>query len=877
MTSHPQPMWPRGRCFLASWLIMTPVYAADLSVFSALELGLGLILLLIAIWVPFHIRRSRKLRQQRQLLLQKSQEISRIGSWRYHHRENRLELSDEVYRIFGYEPGGFEPNYQNYLHCIHPEDQQRVEKTFLEAARNNQPFDIVHRVLRPDGSVRIVWEKSQDSLDEGGKVVISTGSIQDITEQAENEHKLRQAASVFRHADEGIMITDAKGVILDVNAAFCRITGYPKEEALGQTPRLLRSGRQGQDFYQHLWESILQRGIWKGLIWNRRKDGQDYAQQATISSICDQDGKISRFVAIFYDATEQVQTQDRLQHMAHHDGLTGLPNRLLLHDRLQQATAYSDRSRSLLLVAYLDLDGFKPVNDDYGHEVGDQLLIEVAQRLKGSVRAHDTVARLGGDEFVLLVGNLNTRAEAEQTLQRIIDAIAVPVHLAGCTPRVTASVGAVLYPLMDADAERLLGQADQAMYLAKNAGKGRYHIFDPNQDAAAKSRHETTARIAQALEAGEMELHYQPVVDMCTAKVLGVEALIRWQHPEEGLLAPVHFLPMIEDTELACQLGRLVLHQGLAQLKAWQAQGVRLRLNLNISARHLRSPGFLPELKTQLGLYPEIQPDQLVFDLTETAVMEDISRIAQLIQSLRVLGCGVALDNFGSGYSCLSYFRRLPVSELKIDKDFIINMLDDEEDLSIVEGIIGLARAFHCQVVAQGVETSQHGQALLMMGCVQAQGYHIARPMSAEALSDWLPNYSPDPQWRSDTAELWRREDLPLLLVDHHHSNWIARVMRFLEGDADDVSLPILYHQQCRFGRWHGSTGQKLYAELPEFQRLGPIHERIHYLVLDLIRLKQSGQVGAARQRLPELATMRDELLSHVQQLQQRLVQDRRH
>lgn len=841
-----------------------------------LGLALAAILLLLATWVPFHVVRSRKLRHQSEHLLKKSQEIAHVGSWRYYHRQHRLEISDEVYRIFGYEPGGFESNYENYLKCIHPEDQQRVERAFLEAAATNQPFDIIHRVLRPNGSVRIVWEKSQDSLDEGGKVIISTGSIQDITEQALNQSKLRQAASVFRHAHEGIMITDIRGIILDVNASFCRITGYSKEEALGQTPRLLQSGRQDKAFYQRLWDAILQQGFWQGLIWNRRKDGEDYAQQATISAICDQDGRTSHFVTIFFDATEQMLIQDRLHQIAHHDGLTGLPNRLLLQDRLQQAMAYSDRTRSLLVVAYLDLDGFKPVNDGYGHEVGDRLLIEVARRLKASVRTHDTVARLGGDEFVLLLGEVHNRAEAEQMLQRIVEVIAVPVQLPDCSPRVTASIGAVLYPLVDADAERLLGQADQAMYLAKNAGKGRFHLFEPNQDSTAKTRHEKISSIGLALERGEMLLHYQPIVDMCAPRVLGVEALIRWQHPEKGLLLPGHFLPMIEDSNLASQLDRWVLSQGFMQLEDWLGQGLQLRLSINIGHRFVRSAGFLSELKELFGRHARIKPENIMLDLSEMAVMEDVSRIAQIVQSLRILGCGVSLDDFGSGYSCLSYFRRLPVSELKIDRDFIINMLDDEEDLSVVEGIIGLAKAFQCQVVAEGVETSQHGQALLMMGCVQAQGHHIAAPMPAQAIPDWVASYEPDPLWHNDPSEIWRREDLPLLLVEHHHHHWVDRVLRFLKDEEEDVTLPILYHQQCRFGRWHAGAGQKLYAQLPEFQALGPIHEDIHHLVLDLVRLKQSGKVEAARKRLPELTAARDELLGRVEQLQQHLIEIRR-
>ncbi|MEO5342442.1 MAG: EAL domain-containing protein [Gammaproteobacteria bacterium SHHR-1] len=835
--------------------------------------GLAGLLLLALFLTLVTVMRSRKQLFEMQELLKKSQEISLVGSWSVDHRNHQLTISDQVYRLFGYEPGAFVATYQTYLQAIHPEDRERVEQAFLNTAKNNQSWEMVHRILRPDGAVRTVLEKSINVVNERGEPIISTGSIQDITEQSENEHKLRLAANVFQHSAEGILITDADARILDVNAAFSHITGYSLEEVEGKTPRILQSGRHDEGFYQAMWNALLDRGFWKGVVWNKRKDGVEYAEQLTISAVRSGDQGARQYVAIFSDITEQLERQNHIEHLAHHDGLTGLPNRMLLHDRLKQAIAYSDRHNTLLAVAYMDLDGFKPVNDDHGHEAGDHLLMEIAYRLKSSLRAQDTVARLGGDEFVLLLSDLHSVDECEQAADRIIALISTPIDIGDeVQVQVSASVGIALYPLIEGADDTLLRNADQAMYVAKTSGKGRYHLFERQSDSGTRTRHEERERIEQALRNEEFLLYYQPIVDMCTGKVVAVEALLRWQHPQEGLLLPERFLPVIENSEVAVNLGYWVMDQAFDQLARWHRQGLELSLNINVSACHLLDQGFIDHLQHLLQQHAELPPYSIGLEIQETAALDDIGRVSNRVGRCRALGIGFALDDFGTGYSSLSYFRRLPIDCVKIDRSFVKDMIDDEDDLAVIEGIIGLSQAFQRRLVAEGVETPQHGVALLMLGCVYAQGYEIARPMPPEQMPDWIEGYAPSPGWQDCLNQRWTRDDLPLLLVDQHHSNWIDRVQTYLDSDQpSDAHLLNLHHRQCRFGRWYKGVGTRLYAQLPEFITLGETHRRIHDQARRLIQLHGHGELESARAGMADLLESKQTLIEQVALLKDRV------
>lgn len=449
------------------------------------------------------------------------------------------------------------------------------------------------------------------------------------------------------------------------------------------------------------------------------------------------------------EAAAREQHRHTLEFLAHHDPLTRLPNRTLLADRMQQSIAQTQRTQRLLAIAYLDLDGFKPVNDALGHETGDLLLTMVAQRLKEQVRAGDTVCRLGGDEFALLLGNLGTIEECTQTIGRLLATIAAPYRFDHQSIRISASIGLTIYPFDDADADTLIRHADQAMYVAKQGGRNRFHLFDAEHDRQLQVRRSTRARIEAALPRNEFVLYYQPKVDMRSGAVIGAEALIRWQHPEDGLLPPGKFLAEIEDTHFAIPLGEWVIATAVAQIAAWRAAGLPLKISVNISPRHLQSPTFTERLAALLASYPQVPPAALELEVVESAALEDVVRVAQVIDRCHALGVTFALDDFGTGYSSLSYFKRLHVDALKIDQSFVRDMLTDDEDHAIVEGVISLTRTFKRQVVAEGVESAEIGAALLALGCPIAQGYGIARPMPAAALPGWVATWRPDPVWQS--------------------------------------------------------------------------------------------------------------------------------
>ena len=467
-------------------------------------------------------------------------------------------------------------------------------------------------------------------------------------------------------------------------------------------------------------------------------------------------GRAVRMLGLTMDVTEQREQQDRLQQLAHFDPLTGLANRVLLADRMRQAMAHAERTGEMLGVVYLDLDGFKPVNDRLGHAAGDQLLIEIARRLAQAMRAADSVARLGGDEFVLLLAALANTQDCELALARAMAAICAPYEVAGELVSVTASMGATLYPADRSDVDTLLRHADQAMYVAKQGGRNRFHFFDSGQEQAARIRGERISELRRALNDGEFVLYLQPRVNMRNGEVVGAEALARWQHPVQGLLAPARFLPDIEGSELNSEFGEWVIDSALTLLQGWQEQGLGLALSINITARHLQSAGFSARLAQRLLAYPGVRSNRLEIEVTESGSLSDLDAAVSVIEQLHQLGVQLSLDDFGTGYSSLTYLRRLPVDTLKIDQSFVRDMLVDPDDRAIVQGVIGLAHSFGRAVVAEGVETAAQGGLLLQMGCEMAQGYGIAKPLPQEQLLPWIVNWTagwnPESSWRKPSV-----------------------------------------------------------------------------------------------------------------------------
>lgn len=443
------------------------------------------------------------------------------------------------------------------------------------------------------------------------------------------------------------------------------------------------------------------------------------------------------------DLTPLKKAQYDLEKLAHFDALTGLPNRILLSDRLNQMISLSHRTEQLVAVAYLDLDGFKQINDSHGHAMGDRVLQQLSDLMKQSLREEDTLARIGGDEFVAVLGGLNQLQDCEPVLKRLLTAASTVLQLDGQNFRISASIGVTIYPLDDAEPDQLMRHADQAMYLAKQAGKDRYQLFDIQLETEIRRKQQALKAISTGLQQGEFELHYQPKINMQTLAFEGAEALIRWQHPQSGLLYPGAFLPVTEGHQVELELGEWVLHSALAQMQQWRLQGFYCPLSINIAAQQIQRSEFADQLAAALQAYPQVNPQQLQLEILETSALDDMELVTDTLLRCRALGVSLALDDFGTGYSSLAYLKRLPIDCLKIDQGFVREMLADADDLSIIQGVLGLAHAFDLHVIAEGVETPAHCRQLLTLGCRYGQGYGIARPMPASALPDWVSKTLP--------------------------------------------------------------------------------------------------------------------------------------
>ncbi len=737
--------------------------------------------------------------------------------------------------------------------------------------------------IRPDGEDEtcdilflisgLVLERKSRPARQGKLIIGRVFSFTDITERKAAETRLKLAASVFSHAHEGIMITDATACIVEVNNTFTRITGYSRDEALGKNARILKSDRQGPEFYNAMWHDLTTRGHWSGELWNRHKNGYLYAEKLSIAAVCDSDDGSLHYVALFSDITELKEHQQQLEHMAHYDALTGIPNRVLLGDRLQQAIAQSRRHQHGLAVVYLDIDGFKEVNDAHGHETGDQLLVCIAQRLRETLREGDTLARLGGDEFVAVLTDIDSRHECESILSRLLQAAATPITVRQHSLQLSASLGVTQFPQDGSDADTLLRHADQAMYQAKQAGKNRYHLFDPEEDRQIQAQRKSIGHIQQALEQEEFELYFQPKVNMRTGTVVGAEALIRWRHPVRGLVLPGEFLPLIEGSELVIRVGDWVLDSALAHMTAWLAQGLDLAVSVNIAAHHLQQENFLPRLQEKLAAHSHVKPGRLELELVESAALEGIGQISHLIEGCQALGVNFSLDDFGTGYSSLTYLRRLPASVLKIDQSFVRDMLWDSEDLAIVEGVIGLAAAFRREVIAEGVETAEHGELLLRPGCDLAQGYRLARPMPASELPGWITRWRPDPAWTNSRNMSVQRDNLPITYAEVDHRNWVKCVEDYLAGA--DMAPPQLDADKCRFGIWYFGDGHQNYGHFDEFIPIGAEHGAVHELARELITVRRAGDAELAHDRVVELHACHDRLISQLHALSAAIVRKR--
>ncbi|RKZ98873.1 MAG: hypothetical protein DRQ43_00880 [Gammaproteobacteria bacterium] len=683
--------------------------------------------------------------------------------------------------------------------------------------------------------------------------------------QAEGLLKLHDTA--FNSAHEGITLTDTDGNIITVNPAFTRITGYQQEEVIGRNPRVLKSGRHDIDFYRAMWRSILDTGNWRGEIWNKNKYGEIYPELLSITAVHDSNGDVSNYVAVFSDISLIKEQEQQLKKMAYYDALTKLPNRSLLTDRIIQAILQTQRSDVFMAICYLDLDGFKPVNDTYGHELGDSLLIEMSNRLQECLRGGDTVARIGGDEFVILLVGMDKIEEYELAMRRLMKAITQEFLIRGNSVMLTASIGVTLYPYDDCDAGTLLRHADQAMYQAKQKGKNCYHLFDPEKDTLARSQHERILRIENALKADELILYYQPKVNMRTGSVTGMEALIRWQHPERGLLSPIEFLPFIEEHELIVQVGNWVIETALTQLEDWHSSGLDFQVSVNIASLQLQQPDFVEGLKSAFARHPDFDAGRLELEVLETAALEDIVNVSRVIEECHELGVSFALDDFGTGYSSLTYLKRLPASTLKIDRSFVRDMLHDPGNLAIVHSILGLATAFQRHTIAEGAETQEHCRLLMQLGCQTVQGYIIAKPMPADKVLVWVKSWQADPSWKAYQKLYWSDADYPIFAAEVEHQSWITVLVHSVNENLPMTHKRVSDEYVCRFGQWYYGVGQQRYKLLSSFAQIEAPHRLAHKLAEKIEYYCQNGDFKSARELLPELLMQRDGILILLKQL----------
>lgn len=693
-------------------------------------IGIGVVLLI------FNNRLTNEVRKRTEALAASERnsraffELASVGVAQADARTGHfLHINKKYCEITGYSED--EMRTLTFREITHPEDlgvdsQQRRE--LLAGAISE--FTVEKRYIRKDGSVVWVilsvsplWRADQEP---GTSLAV----VRDITKRKQAEEALVFAAKVFEHSIEGIVVTDCDGTILQVNPAFTAITGYSQQEAVGQNPRILKSHKHPESFYQAMWGQLAIEGQWAGEIWNRRKDGELYPEWLTINAVRNLQGKITNYVSIFHDITELKRQQEALEHQAQHDALTGLPNRVLFNDRLEMALNRLQRRGKEVALLFLDLDNFKNINDGFGHLAGDNLLVELSKRLKAQLRMGDTLARQGGDEFLILLPDMDGIDDVSVIAQRLLTCLQQPFQHRDLEYFVTASIGITIAPNDGGQANTLIKNADMAMYRAKKLGRNNFQYFTPELDAQAHRRISLETQLRKGIEQGELELHYQPIVSSSSGRIHGAEALVRWRH--DGLLvSPGEFIPLAEESGLILPLGEWVLRTAAGQAKQWQDAGHRLALSVNLSSRQFAGQD-LVKLYREILDATGLESGRLYFEITESMLMGEIDKAQRILGDLRQVGGKFYLDDFGTGYSSLSYLKRLPLDGLKIDRSFIRDLAADADSRAIAAAVVSLAQTLNLAIVAEGVETVEQLTILHAMRPMLIQGYLASRPVPAE-------------------------------------------------------------------------------------------------------------------------------------------------
>ncbi|NGX17323.1 EAL domain-containing protein [Wenzhouxiangella sp. XN24] len=805
---------------------------------------------------------------------------TRVGTWEWNVQTGELVINERWAEMIGYTLAELQPiTITTWNRFVHPDDFARSSRVLgRHFCGEVDHYECELRMRHKAG--HWVWVLDRGAIasrSEDGKPLLVAGTHQDISARKRADEQrlevLDRLQNIAAHVPGVIyqyrLRPDGSSHFPYASAGMSAIYGLtPEAVAEDATPvfEVLHPEDRAR-VAERILESARRLAPWFDQYRVCLPDGRTIWLEGSAAPVPQEDQSIIWHGHI-RDITRLKAHEQELRQIAHYDTLTGTPNRRLLMELLQKAVAHARRAGRHLAVCYLDVDGFKAVNDRLGHASGDRLLVELTARLKTVLRGEDTLARLGGDEFVLLLNDLEGVREAEAVLQRVLAKAGEPIVIAGRKLAVTSSIGLTMFPPDDPEPDTLLRHADQAMYRAKSLGRNRCHVFDPDQDRLSMARRKSLDRLERALEEGEFALYYQPKVNLEDGAVVGMEALLRWRHPSRGVLSPGTFLGQLDGTELEIRLGDWVVERALEQIGRWNEAGMAQVVSVNISPTHLLVPDFAERIEQALSRHPQVAPEQLELEIVENATLSNLEEASLLLASCRNLGVRVSLDDFGTGYSSLAYLRRLPVDLLKIDQSFVRDMLHDPNDLGIVESVVRLARAFNRPVIAEGVETMEHGAMLLRLGCPLAQGYGIGMPMPAEELPQWLEDWRERGAWRSLSDGLAPgREALFLEVVTRSHTTWAADVIRCIESG---VTASVPGDGACQFGQWYHGIGTADFGLTAEFQALGALHTQVHAMADQLLALCDAGQAEVAQARLGEFHGARARLLAGIAALREK-------
>jgi diguanylate cyclase (GGDEF)-like protein/PAS domain S-box-containing protein len=682
-----------------------------------------------------HKRLLRASEERYRMLL----DSSHYGIWDWDIEANTLYLSPQWKLLLGYRDDELENCFGTFEMLLHPDDVDDVLASVESFILN--PTDLWDREFRmrhKDGGY--VWINARASHKTNSQSIVTRmiGVHVDVSKHRQSEEQLLQAAQVFSSTIEGVMITDSDATILDVNPAFCRITGYSREQAIGQNPKFLRSGHHPSNFYDTMWQSLLIEGQWSGDIWNRRANGEVFPALMTISSVVDKEGSTTGYVFLFADITKSKQVEEQLAFLAHHDELTGLPNRLLLKDRLDQALLNAERNQGKVAVVFIDLDHFKNVNDSLGHSVGDEFLKKVSERLLSNIRSNDTLARTSGDEFILVIENSKAIQDTINVLNKIMNAFRTPYDLERHQILITCSIGVSIFPEDGSCSDELIKNADAAMYRAKQDGRNIYEFYTPEMTESALEHVYLESALLNALKHDQFTQYYQPQYMLSSGRLIGCETLIRWQHPDDGMISPQRFIPIAEQNGTIRDIDCWMLQTACKQGMEWHKKGMPLQsISVNMTGSQIQRENFADTIHDVLNStgFPK---EMLEIEVTESFVMQRPDAGIRQLYKLYNSGISIAIDDFGTGYSSLSYLKQLPVSKIKLDRSFINDITEDKDTLAIVRAISDLAKSLGKTILAEGVETLEQAKQLNELGCEQVQGYYFGRPITAESMTELL-------------------------------------------------------------------------------------------------------------------------------------------